>query len=73
MANKVSKEFLQEHFRKHDSITLYKPDGTPVTFRKQYNIMLRGGHTEIEFKSYDEFMAFYKKHHLSLKPAVIYG
>lgn len=73
MANKVSKEFLQEHFRKHDSITLYNQDGTPVTFRKQYSIMLRGGHAEIEFKSYDEFMAFYKKHHLSLKPAVIYG
>ena len=34
MANKVKKEFLAEHFRKHDSITLYKPDGTPVTFGK---------------------------------------
>lgn len=73
MTNKVSKEFLQEHFRKHDSITLYKPDGTPVTISKQYGIRLRGGYTEIEFKSYDEFMAFYKKHHLSLKSAVIYG
>ena len=28
MSNKISKEFLQEHFRKHDSMTLYKPDGT---------------------------------------------
>lgn len=46
MTNKVSKEFLQEHFRKHDSITLYKPDGTPVTISKQYSIMLRGGHAE---------------------------
>ena len=73
MANKVSKEFLQEHFRKHDSITLYTTDGAPVTISKQYSIILRGGHTESEFKSYDEFMAFYKKHHLSLKPAVIYG
>ena len=73
MATNVTKEFLQEHFRKHDSITLYKPDGTPVTISKQYKIMLRGGHAEIEFKSYDEFMDFYKKRHLSLKPAVIYS
>ena len=29
MATKITKEFLQEHFRKHDAITLYKPDGTP--------------------------------------------
>ena len=69
MTNKVSKEFLQEH----DSITFYAPDGAPVTISKQYKIMLCGGHVEMEFKSYDEFMTFYKKHHLSLKPAVIYG
>ena len=73
MATNISRDFLQEHFRKHDSITLYAPDGAPVTISKQYKIMLRGGHTEMEFKSYDEFMAFYKKRHLSLKPAVIYG
>ena len=40
MATNVSREFLQEHFRKHDSITLYKPDGTPVTFVKVYEPVL---------------------------------
>lgn len=35
MVNEVKKEFLVEHFRKHDFITLYKQDGTPVTFSKQ--------------------------------------
>lgn len=73
MVTNISKDFLQEHFRKHDSITLYAPDGAPVTIFKQYKIMLHGGHVEMEFKSYDEFMAFYKKRHLSLKPAVVIG
>ena len=40
MVNEVKKEFLVEHFRKHDSITLYKQDGTPVTFSKQHHIRL---------------------------------
>ncbi len=70
MTNKVSKEFLQEHFRKHDSITLYKPDGTPVTFRKQYNIILHGGHSVFSFKDYDALMDFYHKRHLCLKPVI---
>lgn len=29
MATNAKQEFLQEHFRKHDSLTLYKNDGTP--------------------------------------------
>lgn len=71
MATNVTKQFLQEHFRKHDSITLYRADGTPVTFRKQYNIILFGGHHRLTFKDYDAFMEFYHKYHLSLKPVVI--
>lgn len=70
MANKVKKEFLAEHFRKHDSITLYKPDGTPVTFGKQCNIILRGGGTRFVFKNYDEFFAFCKEKNLSLNPII---
>ena len=52
MTNNVTKEFLQEHFRKHDSITLYKPDGTAVTFRKQYNLVVKGGGFRGDFKTY---------------------
>lgn len=70
MANEITKEFLQEHFRKQDSITLYKPDGTPVTFGKQYDITLRGGGTRFVFKKYDELLAFYKKKKLSLTPTI---
>ena len=49
MVNEVKKEFLAEHFRKHDSITLYKQDGTPVTFSKQHHIRLYGGHRDLMF------------------------
>lgn len=70
MSNKISKEFLQEHFRKHDSMTLYKPDGTAVTFRKQYNLVLKGGSFKGTFKTYDELMDFYHKRHLCLDPVI---
>lgn len=70
MTNKVSKEFLQVHFRKYDSITLYTPEGTPVTFRKQNNIVLHGGYHKYTFKDYDALMDFYHKRHLCLQPVI---
>lgn len=73
MTNKITKQFLQEHFRKHDSITLYKADGTPVTFTKQYNYVLNGGHRRFVFKDYESLVAFYKKQHLCLKPVIAIG
>ena len=66
----ITREFLKEHFRKHDSITLYKEDGTPVTFSKQYHLVLCGGHRHFVFKNYDELLAFYKKKQLSLTPVI---
>ncbi len=71
MATEIKKEFLQEHFRKHDSITMYKSDGTPVTFCKQHHIRLYGGHRDLVFKDYDEFLAFCKKQRLRQKPVPI--
>lgn len=73
MTNKITKQFLQEHFRKHNSIILYKPDGTPVTFTKQYNYVLNGGHRRFMFKDYESLVAFYKKQHLCLKPVIAIG
>lgn len=70
MATDVTKEFLQEYFRKHDSITLYKQDGTSQTFGKQYEVVLRGGHTKFVFKDFDEFTDFFNKRHLCLKPVI---
>lgn len=73
MATKITKTFLQEHFCKHDSITLYKADGTPVTFAKHHNLVVNGGHHSFTFKTYDDLMAFYQKHHLCLKPVINIG
>lgn len=69
----ITKHYLQEHFRKHDSITLYKPDGTSVTFSRQFRLVLNGGHQHMEFKDYDSFLAFYGKHRLRLTPITIVG
>ena len=73
MANKITKQFLQEHFHKHDTITLYKLDGTPVTFTKQYNYVLNGGHRRFVFKDYESLVTLYKKQHLCLKPVIAIG
>ena len=67
MATKITKAFLQEHFCKHDSITLYK------AFAKHHNLIVNGGHHSFMFKTYDELMAFYNKHHLCLKPVINIG
>lgn len=71
MANKIEKQFLQEHFRKNDTLTLYKPDGTPVTFSKRQQIRLFGGHRDLRFKDYDEFLAFCTEQRLHQKPVPI--
>ena len=70
MNTKITKEFLQEHFKKHDSITLYKPDGTPVTISKQYNIILQGGYSKFTFKDCGELVDFHRKHPFCLKPTI---
>ena len=73
MATNITKEFLQEHFHKNDTLTLYKPDGTPFTFSKQHRVVLCGGGSKFTFKTYDELMAFYKKQRLCLEPVIIIG
>ena len=73
MATTVSKEFLQEHFRKHDTLTLYRKDGSSFTFTKQHRVVLRGGYHKFTFKTYDDLMAFYKKQHLCLNPVITIG
>ncbi len=70
MATNAKQEFLQEHFRKHDSLTLYKDDGTPVTITKKYNVILQGGHHRFTFKDCGKLADFFNKHHFSLKPTI---
>ena len=63
MATKITKEFLQEHFRKHVSITLYKPDGTPVTFTKVYEpVLVVSQHEAYRFRDNERLAEFCNKH-----------
>lgn len=66
----ITREFLQEHFRKHDSITLYKDDGTPVTIAKKHKVILEGGYQRFTFRDYDGLTAFFNKHRFCLKPTI---
>ena len=70
MNTNITKAFLQEHFKNHDTLTLYKQDGTPVTFVKQYKYTVTGGHQKFTFKDYDTLEHFYKTRHLSLNPVI---
>lgn len=60
----ITETLLREHFRKHDTITLYKSDGTPVSFSKRGSFVLCGGYSRFTFKTYEELMEFYRKHGL---------
>ena len=70
MANEITKEFLAEHVRKHDTLTLYRKDGSVFTFTKKHKVVLRGGYSKFTFKTYDDLMDFYRKRHLSLMPVI---
>ncbi|MGN0619421.1 MAG: hypothetical protein ACI4J7_10430 [Ruminiclostridium sp.] len=70
MGTSITKEFLQEHFRKHNSLTVYKNDGTPVTFEKKYRIAMCGGNCKITFKTCDEFTDFFNTRGLYLNSVI---
>lgn len=70
MGTRITKEFLQEHFRKRNSLTVYQNDGTPVTFEKQHKIAMCSGYCKLIFKTYDEFTDFYNKHGLCLNSVI---
>ena len=70
MATDINQKYLQEHFRKHESLTLYKPDGTPVTFRKQSEYVLRGGGSTVRFKTFDQMKSFFQKHGITQAPVI---
>ena len=67
----ITKEFLQEHFRKHDAITLYKPDGTPVTIVKVYEPVLIVRQNEAyRFPSNERQTEVCHKHRITTRPTV---
>lgn len=67
----ITKEFLQEHFRKHDAITLYKQDGTPVTIVKVYEPVLIVSQDEAyRFCSNERLTEFCNKHRITTRPTV---
>lgn len=74
MTNKPSQEFLQEHFRKHDSLTLYKLDGTPMTIVKVYEPVLVVGKDEAyHFHSNKQLTEFCNKHGIITRPTITLG
>ena len=71
MATDIKKDFLQNHFRKHDTLTLYKSDGTPVTIVKGYDIIFTASQYERRrFKNVDRLTEFCNRHRISAHPTI---
>ena len=67
----ITKEFLRNHFRKHDTLTLYKPDGTPVTIVKDYDIIFTASQHECyRFQNHDRLTEFCNKHRINTRPTI---
>ena len=74
MATEVTQKFLQEHFRKHDSLTLYKTDGTPVTIVKVYEpVLIAGQYESYRFRSKEKLAEFCNKHKIQAHPTITLG
>ena len=74
MITTLTQASLQEHFRKHDSITLYKPDGTPVTFTKVYEpVLVVSQYEAYRFKSNERLADFCNKHGITTHPTITLG
>ena len=74
MATDITKEFLQEHFRKRDSLTLYKPDGTPITIVKVYEpVLIAGQYEAYRFHSNEKLAEFCNKHKIQARPTITLG
>ena len=74
MATDVTQKFLQEHFRKRDSLTLYKQDGTPVTIVKVYEpVLVAGQYESYRFRSNEKLAEFCNKHKIQARPTITLG
>ena len=74
MDTEVTQNLLQEHFRKHDSLTLYKKDGTPVTIVKVYEpVLIAGQYESYRFRSNEKLADFCNKHKIQARPTITLG
>ena len=70
MKKEITKEFLREHFRKHNTLTLYEVDGKPIIFTKQRKYVVEGGCHKFTFDTCEGLAEFYLKKHLSMTPNI---
>ena len=74
MATDITQKFLQEHFHKRDSLTLYKKDGTPFTIVKVYEpVLIAGQYESYRFRSNEKLAEFCNKHKIQARPTIILG
>lgn len=66
----LTTQALCEHFRKHNNLTLYTKDGTPVTFEIGYRYAVVDKYEAHGFKDLDKLVAFCNKYGFSFKPVI---
>ena len=71
MVTNLTRDFLENHFRKHDAITLYQPDGTPVTITKVYEpVLIASPYEAYRFHSNASLTEFCNKHRITTRPTI---
>ena len=62
---------LRDYFRNHKTLTLYKKDGTAVTFEIGYRYAVADKYEAYGFKDLDKLVEFCNKYGFSFKPVII--
>ena len=65
----ITKEFLEKHYKFHDKLVLYTPDGIKLNFSKESHYHLSGGHASLDLMDLDDLVAFSNETKLTLKPS----
>ena len=63
----ITKEFLEKHFKFHDKLVLYTPEGIKLTFAKESHYHMSGGHASLDLMDLDDLATFSNDTNLNLK------
>lgn len=65
----ITKEFLEKHFKFHNKLSLYTPDGNELIFTKESYYHMRGSYTSLDLMDLEDFASFSNARGLTLKPS----
>ena len=67
MEKQITKEFLENHFKFHDKLTLYQGE-IPLTITKEWHLHFNGGHHDFDIDDCASLEELSAKRNLTIKP-----